>query len=283
MGLPSRATMPVEFVAHADKLAERSYRASFRFDGEWVDEAHATMPDVVRAVPGWLRDEDVLKLYELARLSPGPILEVGAYRGKSAVVLASALRAAGGAGRLVSLDIDPDALASARSVVRERGLQDRVVFVRGTLQALVRAHPGIRPGVVFLDGDHSLKGVRRDLATLEALVPIGALMLFHDYLDERNEDPRVGHIDVLRGVQKSWVVRDCEFAGVFGCCGLYRRVAGGSQPDGFLPDALAAPTSAEGPPPLLDVVRYDTLHMRYLQRVRRPLGRWVRRRLGRDL
>ncbi len=212
------------------------------------------------------------------------MLEVGAYRGKSAVVLATALRAGGGDGRLVSVDIDPVALHSARAAVRARGLEDRVIFTRGTLQALLRAYPGIRPGVVFLDGDHSLEGVRRDLETLEAIVPSGALMLFHDYLDERNDDPGEAHIDVLRGVRESWVMRDSEFGGVFGCCGLYRRVAGGPESNGSIQDLLEAARRRGGDPPaLLDVVRHDTLRMRYLQRVRRPIGRWVRRRLGREV
>lgn len=275
--------MPVEFVAHADKVAERSYRPSFRFDGPWLDEAHPTMPDLVREMPGWLRDEDVLKLYELGRLAAGPVLEVGSYHGKSAVVLASAIRAAGGAGPLVSVDIDPDALAGARRGVRDRGLADLVVFVRGTLQALFRAYPELRPGFVFVDGDHSLAGVRRDLETLEAILPTGALVLFHDYLDARNDDPREDHIDVLRGVRESWVERDCEFAGVFGCCGLYRRISGGPPP-AESPRELPAELGRRDDdlPALIDVVSQDTLRMRYVQRVRRPAGRWVRRRLGRD-
>jgi len=276
--------MSTDFLAHSDKVAERSYRPSFPFDGPWLDEAHPTMPDQVRELPGWLRDEDVLKLYELGRLGAQPVLEVGAYRGKSAVVLASALRAAGGEGRLVSVDIDPVALASAREAVRERGLEDLVIFARGTLQALVRAYPGIRPGVVFVDGDHSLEGVRRDLETLEAIVPSGSLMLFHDYLDARNDDPGEAHIDVLRGVRESWVMRDCEFAGVFGCCGLYRRASGGPEPSASIEDLLeTAAQRGDDLPALLDVVGHDTLRMRYLQRVRRPLARWVRRRLGREV
>ena len=274
--------MPPEFIAHADKVAERAYRPSYRFEGPWVDETHPTMPDHVRELPGWLRDEDVLKLYELGRLSARPILEVGSYRGKSAVVLASALRAAGDPGPLVSVDIDPEALASARGRIRDHGLQDLVVFARGTLQGLVRAHPGLRLGVVFLDGDHSLEGVRRDLETLEAILPAGSLLLFHDYLDERNDDPGEAHIDVLRGVHESWVARDCEFAGVFGCCGLYRRLSGG-PPASASVEGMRAAAEVRGDdlPALLDVVRHDTLRMRYLQRIRRPAGRRVRRLLGR--
>jgi predicted O-methyltransferase YrrM len=46
----------------------------------------------VESIPGWLRSEDAEKLYELAQLTPGPILEVGTHFGKSAVVMALALQ-----------------------------------------------------------------------------------------------------------------------------------------------------------------------------------------------
>jgi predicted O-methyltransferase YrrM len=46
-----------------------------------------------RRVPGWLRPEDALKLYELAYYATGPILEIGTYRGKSGTLMAIAARA----------------------------------------------------------------------------------------------------------------------------------------------------------------------------------------------
>jgi predicted O-methyltransferase YrrM len=269
------------FIVHADKPDPRGYLPSFEFEGRWVDERHERMPELVRDIPGWLRDEDVLKLYELGRLTPGPVLEVGSYRGKSAVVLASAIRAAGAATRLVSIDIDPEATADARRAVRDHGLGELVTFVRGSLHAFRRNFPEFRPSLVFLDGDHSLEGVRSDLALLRPMVPDGGLVLFHDYLDDRNADGAVGHIDVLRGVRESWAEQECEFGGTFGCCGLYRRRAGGPAGPSEIDPRLAGGQEPDGLPPLLDLVRHDTLRLRYLQRVRRPLGRWARRRLGR--
>jgi hypothetical protein len=63
------------------------------------------------------------------------------------------------------------------------------------------------------------------------------------------------------------VSRDCEFAGVFGCCGLFRRREGG-------------PPSAG--PPTVDAVWRDSPRMQYLQRVRWPAGRLARRLLRRQ-
>ena len=55
----------------------------------------------VESLPGWLLEGDALKLYELARDAAGPVLEIGTYRGKSAVLMATALRDAGSDARIV--------------------------------------------------------------------------------------------------------------------------------------------------------------------------------------
>ena len=185
----------------------------------------------VEGVPGWLLEEDALKLYELAHAAPGPILEVGTHRGKSAILMATALRDAGREGPVVSLDIDREGLEAARSEAAKRDLADRIAFVRGTAEALFRSRPGFAPGLVFLDGDHTRRGLARDLRALAACVPRGAVLLFHDFNDERNDDPGEPDYGVTQAVAESWVARDCEFGGVFGACGLYLRETG-PQRDG---------------------------------------------------
>jgi predicted O-methyltransferase YrrM len=188
-----------------------------------IGDSQRAAVDAVRGLPGWMLDEDALKLYELAYSSDGPILEIGTYRGKSAVLMAMALRDAGRAGPVVSLDVDAEALAVARLLADERGLADRVALVRGTAEALFRSLPALRPGLVFLDGDHSKRGVARDLRALENHVPSGGLLLFHDYHDARNADPAEPDYGVVEAVDESWVPRECEFVGVFGCSALFRR------------------------------------------------------------
>lgn len=182
--------------------------------------------EAVEALPGWLLDDDALKLYELAYAAFGPILEIGTYRGKSTILMAIALRDAGRPGPIVSLDVDGAGLEAARAEAAERGLADRIALVRGTAEALMRSRPEFAPTFVFLDGDHSRRGVARDLRALEAGVPQGALLLFHDFNDRRNADPGEPDYGVTQAVEESWVARDCAFGGLFGACGLYRREAG---------------------------------------------------------
>jgi predicted O-methyltransferase YrrM len=183
----------------------------------------------VRDLPGWLLDDDALKLYELAYFSPGPVLEIGTYRGKSAILMAGALRDAGREESIVSLDVDVDSLRVAMSLARERGLAERLALARGTAEGLFRAFPAMRPRFVFLDGDHSRRGVARDLRALRDRVPVEGLLLLHDYHDARNADPAELDYGVVEAVEESWVARDCEFVGVFGCSALFRRRTGPSD------------------------------------------------------
>jgi predicted O-methyltransferase YrrM len=189
----------------------------------------------VEALPGWLLEADALKLYELAGLADGPILEIGTHRGKSTILMATALRDCGRAGPLVSLDVDAAGLRDAATEAAARGLTDRLALVRGTAETLFRAHPGFSPSLVFLDGDHSRRGVARDLRALRERVPAGALILFHDYHDARNADPAEPDYGITEAVESSWVARDCEFGGVFGCCGLFVRRTGPRGGAGDIP------------------------------------------------
>jgi predicted O-methyltransferase YrrM len=194
-----------------------------------------------RELPGWLLDEDALKLYELAYFSSGPILDVGTYRGKSAILMAWALRDARRPGPIVSLDVDGEAPRVAARLAAERDVGERIVLVRGTAEQLFGAVPGLSPSLVFLDGDHSRRGVARDLRALEPVVPASGLLLFHDYHDARNADPSEPDYGVVQAVEESWVPRQCEFAGIFGCCALFRRRTGpsGGTGGGELPPAAA--------------------------------------------
>jgi predicted O-methyltransferase YrrM len=245
------------FVAYRDKADDPSYVPSFQIGERDLGERQRRAVEAVQDLPGWLREEDALKLYELAWFSSGPVLDIGTYRGKSAILMAQALRDADRPGPIVSLDVERDALRAAAALAAGRELADRIALVRGTAEQLFRSVPGLRPALVFLDGDHSRGGVARDLRALEPRVPAGGLMLFHDYYDARNADPSEPDYGVVQGVEESWVPRHCEFAGVFGCCGLFRRRTGPSGGvDGELPRAAA----------ITDLGR-------------EPLGSWLARRV----
>lgn len=232
------------------KTTTRDYEPSYDLGATFVSETHSQAERLVADVPGWLRTEDALKLYELAYCAVGPILEIGTYRGKSGTLMALAAR---------------DAAAAAAAA--EAGVGDRLGLVRGSARALFAANPTFTPSLVFVDGDHSYAAVRRDLDVLEPHFPSGDLVLLHDYLDSRNDDPGDEAIGVVRAAETSWLKDDCEFAGVFGACGLFRRLHGGRE------------QSSVG---AFDLRRYDGARLQYLQQARWPAGRALRRLLERD-
>ncbi len=220
---------------------------------------------LVETIPGWLLPEDAAKLFELASRSSGPILEIGTYYGKSAILMASAIKAAGRDTTVYSLDVDANLTRAAASEAKRRGVGDRIVFIRGTVSAFARAYPHLRPALTFVDGDHSFPGVQRDLLSLQALTPNGGLLLFHDFDDPRNDDPGCAEVKVRPAIEGSWVSAECEFCGTFGVCGLYERQMAPPQP--------VVST--------VDLLRLDSAREQYLQRVRYPAGRlWRKLRPG---
>jgi predicted O-methyltransferase YrrM len=226
---------------------------------------------LVDRIPGWLLPEDAETLYELAQASEGPVVEVGTYRGKAAVLIALAIWDAGRETVLYSIDVDPAAQRATAVEARARGLTERIVLIRGTLASLARAYPHLRPAFTFIDGDHTKSGVNRDLAVLEMLVPAGGRMLFHDFNDPRNDDPSSDEIAVRPTVLRSWVAEQCEFDGEFGCCGLFTRRE--APPDGRVA--------------IVDLLGLAGLRDQYLYRFRYPAGhvwrranRWARMRVS---
>jgi predicted O-methyltransferase YrrM len=215
----------------------------------------------VDQIPGWLRPEDADELWELARSADGPILEIGTYRGKSAVLLALALKDANRQSHLYSIDIDRANLSLAADEASARGVAERIVFVHGTVAAFARAYPHVRPAVTFVDGDHSRVGVDRDVAVLERIVPVGGLILFHDFADPRNDDPHDDDVKVRPAVEASWVAQECEFQGTIGVCGLYRRRGG--------PPALERN--------IAELMALEPLSTQYWYRLRYPVVRSLRR------
>lgn len=216
---------------------------------------------LVESIPGWLRPEDAGTLYELAHSTPGPILEIGTAHGKSAVLMALALRVAGRETLLFTLDVDRSSLKAAAGQAQAHGVADLIVFVRGTVTAFARAHPHVRPALTFVDADHSRAGLQRDLAALHALVPARGLLLFHDFNDPLNDDPSCDEIKVRPTVHASWVAQECEFEGVFGACGLFRR-------------RHSPPTSDVT---TMDLLRLDSIKDQYRHRLRYPAARLARR------
>jgi hypothetical protein len=218
----------------------------------------------VASIPGWMEPGDADKLYELAHHAHGSILEIGTYHGKSAVLMALAIKDAGTDTLIYSLDVDKAVMRAAAAQAAAHSVADIIVFVRGTADAFARAYPRLRPAATFVDGDHSATGVAADLAVLKRLVPAGGTLLFHDFADPLNGDSRCQEIKVRPTIEQSWVAQECEFHGVFGCSGLFTR-------------RTAPPNTHQAT--AVDLLPLASLTDQYLHRLRYPAGRvWKRLR-----
>ncbi len=149
----------------------------------------------IQPISGWLRDEQARWLWDAASSVPseGQIVEIGSFRGKSTIVLASA------AGPRVTVHaIDPHAGNSrgpgewsgtvddgeADSVafvanLRAAGVEQRVNHVR-EFSYLARDRVEGQIDLLYIDGDHGYRAAKSDIADWGGRVCPGGTMLLHD-------------------------------------------------------------------------------------------------------
>jgi methyltransferase family protein len=149
----------------------------------------------VAGVEGWMTEAQARRLWERARLlRPGAqVVEIGSYRGRSAIVLAR-----GAAEGVEVIAIDPHA-GNDRGPQQIDGTRDegdadhqsflanleraqvagQVRHVRAASQAALGAVAG-PVELLYVDGAHRYEPARDDIARWGARVPAGGTMLIHD-------------------------------------------------------------------------------------------------------
>jgi SAM-dependent methyltransferase len=151
--------------------------------------------DAVSEVEGWLSDGQARRLWDRARSVPpgGRIVEIGSFRGRSAIVLAQAV--AGGA-EVVAIDphAGNDRGPQEIETSREQGEDDNRAFRENLERAgVARAVRHVRMpsqdalaevrgevDLLYVDGAHRLRPATLDIARWGARVRPGGTMLVHD-------------------------------------------------------------------------------------------------------
>lgn len=156
---------------------------------------------------GWSYENPVL--YEAVRLlAPRLVVEVGTWKGASAIRMAKTMQKAGTAGVVVCVDTwlggaehfliknDPAFFPSLRmrhgyprlyeqflANVLHAGVADRIVPLPQTSHnaALILSRLGLSPQMVYLDGSHEYTDVYLDLSYYWELLAPGGLILGDDY------------------------------------------------------------------------------------------------------
>ena len=194
------------------------------------EDAFESALAAVEGVEGWLTDDQARRLWEAARAiaAPARIVEVGSYRGRSAIVLAHA------AGDSHVTAIDPHAgndrgprqiegteaegEADHRAFVanlERAGVADRVRHVRRPSQDALADVQGT-VDLVYVDGAHRYEPARADLAAWGERVRPGGALLVHDAFSS------VGvTLAILRVLAPG---RWFRYAGRTGSLAEYRRV-----------------------------------------------------------
>ena len=142
------------------------------------EEVYATLPG-----NGWLSEDEARLLWLCCQKTDGAILEVGCYQGRSTVLLASF-------GRSVYA-IDPFAGFNVEDLSGERTFQAFIsnMASRGitnvilTRKRIEDCYPILRSkfGFAYLDGDHTYKGTREQVAA--ALTLNASIIAIHDVND----------------------------------------------------------------------------------------------------
>ena len=163
------------------------------------------------AVPGYIGEREFRALGLLAAGAPGPgvVVEIGSFKGKSMVGLAS-LAAHYGFGPVVS--IDPHTAPSVTDPVLGSQTTSFDDFVANLCAAGIEQHVEVhrapsrevavgwsRPiRLLWIDGDHTYDGAKEDFDLFSPYLADGAIVAFHDTLHEFEGPIRVFVEDILR-------------------------------------------------------------------------------------
>ena len=149
----------------------------------------------MRAAPGFLTEREARFLALAAACSPaqGVILEIGSFKGKSTVGLASIAQRYG-LPPVVAVDphsapavtdfghgLQQSSWDDFRSSLRTAGVEDAVEVHRGFSRDLARGWD--RPiRFLWIDGDHTYRGAKEDIDLFRRHLADGAIVALHDVL-----------------------------------------------------------------------------------------------------
>jgi glycosyltransferase involved in cell wall biosynthesis/SAM-dependent methyltransferase len=172
----------------------------------------------IESIEGHFHRYDAEAAHRLARLSCGPIVELGSYLGKSTAALL--LGSARTRQRVIAVDpwfaSDPDQLGYEHT--RLHGVEDFLGFCRNVrrLRERLTVHgcrsrrlrwEGPAIGALFIDSIHRYDEVRADFEHFAPFLRPDALLAFHDYLPENPVFPGVKRFieeSLLRSGEWEW-------------------------------------------------------------------------------
>lgn len=197
----------------------RSYAPSFFQDG-WLDATQRHLVDSLNDVRGKLEPADHFKLYEAGYFARGPILEIGRLAAKSTICLALGARAAGHGHPIYSIEYAHRLVEMAQDNLRRSDVLDDVTLIQGDSAVQIGRVPAPLD-TVFVDGNHSYEGVRRDIEALDGRIARGGVVMIHDYFHPANETSE--EYGVRQAVDEAAPSARWSFRGQFGGIALFEQ------------------------------------------------------------
>lgn len=165
-----------------------------RFEGVPADSPTPIAHRAWRTVDGMIGDAEAQHLYELARqVDDGVIIEVGSYRGRSTVALAAGADDGFGAPVFAIEPHEPfDGILGGDFGPLDRGMFMQSMLTSGAYRNVRLVNlssetvtPGwaLPVGLLWIDGDHTYEGVRRDFECWAPHVLPGGIVAFDDATD----------------------------------------------------------------------------------------------------
>jgi len=180
--------------------------------------------NVIKRIPGWLTRDEALFLFESAQKTvnlPGVIVEIGSWKGRSAVALAYGLKSVG-TGTIYAIDpCTPFKLKDGTRVhtppeefiaqLKRRGVTDVVVPV---IKTSSEAHKQFNDPIklLYIDGDHSYESALEDYDLWTPHVVKGGIVVLHDTVSypgvKKVVETRMADKDLTRVIEMSAYVED---------------------------------------------------------------------------
>jgi len=199
----------------------------------FIDRRERDLDKALR-IDGWLTRSEAGTLYELARQSDGPIVEIGSYQGRSTAALALGSQAGnhhpvfavdpfiGAQEGAFKTSLGNPARPCSPTLMRENldnaGVNGLVRIVPKTSQDALADIPD-ECSLLFIDGSHRYEDVCRDIDLYLGRVKIGGHVMFHDVMPSdagvvRAFDEKImtrpHELRILGRVDTAMVVRRCK-------------------------------------------------------------------------